>query len=458
VSVRRTSALFCSCLLVAVTTLASPVYLTPASAASCPSGLVALTFDDGPSSTLTSKFLTLLHDRGVPGTFFVVGERVRTSPAVVRRAGRLGFVIGNHTYGHENLRQVSDAGIRSTLQRTHRAIRDAGARPSALMRPPYGSIDARVRRVVGAMGLVPVMWTADPQDWEDRSASNIAAGVLAQLRPRRTNVVLLHDGVQNSSATLAAMPRIITEARNRGYCFARLDDQGRPTLGTSTPVLRPGVRVEDASVHERPGGSVMRFVLALDRAAARRTSVRVRTVAGTATSGKDYVAHDERVWFPAGSRSRVVRVGVRDDLRDEPDERLTLRLSRARGLLVQDGTGAGLVVDDDPAPQVAVGSTEVAEPLTGTVDTAVELRLSRRSERSVTLTVATRPGTADESDYEPSQQTISLAPGQVQARFVVAVWADTLEEDTESFEVVVVEAVNARLGATGTVTILPPMS
>jgi peptidoglycan-N-acetylglucosamine deacetylase len=338
----------------------------PASAASCPKGLVALTFDDGPRSLITPRLITVLRDRRAPATFFVVGNRVRTSPAVVKRASNLGFGIANHTYAHEDLRRLSDAGIRSTLQRTTQAIRGAGARPSNLMRPPYGSIDARVRRVVAGAGLVPVLWTADPRDWSGRSAGAIVSSSLSQLRPHAPNVLLLHDGVGNSAATLAAVPRIISGARARGYCLAKLDGRGRPTLGgtataptpaapaqTSPPL--PRVRVSDASATERVGGSTMAFTLSLDRAAARRTSVRVRTVAVTARPRTDYVGVDQRVYFPAGTRSRVVRVRVLDDLVPEPTERFRLVLTRARGLVIADARGIGTILDNDTAPPPQTG-------------------------------------------------------------------------------------------------------
>jgi len=417
----------------------------------CSSGLVALTFDDGPSSALTPDFLRVLHDRGAPATFFVIGERVRANPGVVRRAGRMGFTIGNQTYHHENLVRLGDNQIETTLRRTRRAVKAAGARPSTLMRPPYGSIDARVRAVVRGVGLVPVMWTADPRDWEGRSASTIAKSTLSQLNPHQPNVVVLHDGVANSAQTLLALPRIIRGARDRGYCPAALDAQGRPR----PPV--PRARVSNASVRERPGGWVMTMAVTLDRPTSRRTSVRVRTVAGTASAGRDYVATDQRVTFPVGARKHLVRVRVRDDLRDERTERLAVRLSAPRGLRVKDGRGIGRILDDDPPPRVTVADARVTEPTEGTVDVTVALRLSRASGKRVGLTLSTQPGSADESDFVPLTERITFAPGQLRAVFTVTVRADEVDEGPESFEVVARDGTDVDLAAAGgVVTIVPP--
>jgi peptidoglycan-N-acetylglucosamine deacetylase len=453
--VPRASILLCGVLIAGTMPAVAPGTAAASSPAAvpCSRGLVALTFDDGPDSVLTPSFLTSLGERRVPATFFMVGSRVRANPGVVRQASEQGFVVGNHTYGHESLTSLSSAGVKQTLLRTRRAIRDAGGKPTPLMRPPYGAVDGRVRALAADLGMATVMWTIDPRDWGGRSAATIASSTLAGLRPHGTNIVVLHDGVANSRNTLLALPRIIRGARERGYCFAALDDRGKP----APPV--PRTRISDASATERPGGTSLKAVVTLDRPTSRRTSVRVRTFDGTATAGKDYVRLDRRVYFPAGSRRQVVSVRVRDDLRDERTERLTLRLSHPRGMRVADRTGVGTIYDDDPPPRVNVQDGEVAEPTSGTAEVAVRLRLTRRSERWVSFTVTTRAGTADESDFAAQTRRITLTPGEVGARFVVTVLADDLDEDVETVEVVVTDGQNVHTrGAVGVVTIHPPVA
>ena len=438
--------------LLATAGLATPVDASPSPAVTpCSAGLVALTFDDGPSAALTPQFLSTLQRQRVPATFFMVGEQVRAYPGVARRASDLGFTIGNHTFEHKNLVKLSDDAIRATLRQTRRALRDAGAPGSTLMRPPYGSIDDRVRRVVAELGLVPVLWTADPRDWANRPARTIVAGTVAQLRPHETNIVLLHDGVTNSANTLLALPRIIRVARARGYCFAGLDPLGRPM----PPV--PRVRVSDASVEERPTGSVMTATVTLDRPTSRQTSVRFRTVAGSAAAGRDYVTADRRVRFPVGARVAKVSIRVRDDLLDEATERLTFRLSAPRGLRVKDGTGTGEIRDNDPPPRLIVRDAAVTEPATGNAEIPVTLRLSRASGKRIQVTVTTQAGTADATDFVPKTQLIAFSPGEVTARFTVTVLADSIRERAEGFTVRATEGSNVDVtGAAGAVTILPP--
>lgn len=453
---RRTGlrgALAAACLL---TGLVATGVATPDAAAAvrpCSRGLVALTFDDGPANKVTRRLIDVLTTHKVPATFFVVGERVASAPGLVRLAHRRGFVIGNHTYRHEMLTRLSDSGVRSTLRATRRAVVAAGAKPSSLMRPPYGAIDSGVRDVVAGMGLTPVLWDVDPQDWRQMSAATLTSRVLGALRPGSDNVVLLHDGVKRSGTTLQAVPSIIDGARKRGYCFADLGPSGRPT----PPV--PTARVSDAAVTEGDPGSTasLRFTLRLDRPTSRPVSVRVRTAPGTAEAGADFRVVTTRVGFPAGVTSRRVTVAVLGDRIDEKSERLRLLLSEPSGLRVADGAGIGTIRDDDPPPRVSVGDATVTEPPAGSAIAAVPITLDRPSSRKVVLVVATSPLDADDTDFVPFESTLVVEPGRLESAVEVEVLADALAEDAERFEVRVVSAQRATVAKRiGTVTIQPP--
>lgn len=425
----------------------------PAAVRACSAGLVVLTFDDGPSTNVTPTLLEVLRNRRVPATFFVVGQRVAAAPWITRRTDAYGFTVANHSYRHEQLTTLGNAAIASTLRSTRRAILNAGASPSPLMRPPYGSIDARVRAVVADVGMVPVLWTVDPRDWERQSGASIASRTLAQLRPDKRNVVLLHDGIVNSPNTLRAVPTIVRVARERGYCFADLDRSGRP----APPVPRVGV--SDATVTERDGtASSLRFTLSLDRPTSRVTAVGFRTHSGTATSGSDFTARDVRVRFPAGVTRMAVTVPVRGDSLDEPTERMRVALVSGSLLRIGDATGRGTILDNDPPPALRLSDAEVQEPVTGTSDATVTVRLSRPSGRPIAVRLATRPGTATAADYRPVDVTLRFPPGRTTARVAVPVLADTRVEPVERFRLVVVSSSNLTVAdGVAALSINPPV-
>jgi peptidoglycan/xylan/chitin deacetylase (PgdA/CDA1 family) len=102
---------------------------------------IAMTFDDGPHATNTPKLLEMAANRHIKLTFFVLGECVEQNPAVLRREVAEGHEIGNHSWSHPNLAKLSDADVRSQLQRTEDIIvKTAGIKPK-LMRPSVWRVD-----------------------------------------------------------------------------------------------------------------------------------------------------------------------------------------------------------------------------------------------------------------------------------------------------------------------------
>lgn len=344
---RRTAvAATTAALLVALTTgLLAALPGPPAQAAvpACSRGLVALTFDDGPARGVTPRLVRLLRERRVPATFFMVGARVRTAPAEARLVGANGFVVANHTWSHAQLTRLGNAAIRSELRRTTRELRSHGIAPSRLMRPPYGAINTRVRSVVRGIGMVPVLWTIDSRDWTPGTSRQVADRVLARLRPHRTNIVLQHDGVGRSPASVEAVPRIVSVARARGYCFTHLDANGRPAI----PV--PRLRMSVAGGRES-GRVPVRVSLVLDRPTSRAVTVRLTTAPGTARSGVDYTSVARTLRFPVGTTRATVSVPVVDDALHEGVERFAVRLSSPSGLRLVTTARTATILSDDPEP------------------------------------------------------------------------------------------------------------
>ena len=445
--VRRTLPLIVS---IAIFIALVPVPLAHA-VAPCSRGTVALTFDDGPHSTHTPKVLDLLAKRGVEATFFQVGNRIATYPGLTRRVHARGHRVANHTWNHESLPSLSEAATRATLRRTNTMVTSLGLPRPTLVRPPYGATSSRVRSVIHEMGMHQVLWTTDPQDWRTgRSASAIANAVLGGLRDRA--VILLHDGVANSPATVAALPRIIDGARARGYCFGTLGPSG-----VVTPP-RPEARTGNATLTEtKPGSSTVAYLtVRLSQPTSRSVSIHYRTVDGSATAGADYRKTSGTLTFPAGQTSRRIAVRVRGDALDEPREAFRVRLWRASGAHLADPVGWVRIVDDDPTPVLRAGDTAVSEPGDdGTRTASVSVRLSAPSGRRILVGYTTADGTAIAGqDYRRTSGTLRFAPGQTVKTVDVIVLGDALDESDETFRVRLRDAASATIGrGTATVTI-----
>lgn len=391
---------------------------------------MALTFDDGPRARTTTAMLDVLRGRHVRATFFAVGQQVARYPSLARRERAEGHRVENHSYRHENLSRLSTAAVQSTLRRTTAAGLAAGLSRMRLYRPPYGATSPRIRSAAAALGLREVLWTVDPQDWRTgRSAASIRDRVLTHLAPNA--VILLHDGVANSSATVAALPGIIDGARARGYCLGTLSDSG----GIQRPA--PKVSLAGATVTEGAFGTVRSAKVALQLSArtSHTVSVRLRTASGTARSGSDFRAVDRRVSVPAGWRGVTVTIPVVGDNRDEPTEMFSASISAPRYASLGTSRATVVVLDDDPPSAVGMNDATFTEPATGTKVVTIPLRLSRPSGRATSVRVKTWPLTARAADFTGVDAVYSFAAGSTLRYVRVTVKSDTVAEPPETFRV-----------------------
>jgi peptidoglycan/xylan/chitin deacetylase (PgdA/CDA1 family) len=201
---------------------------------------IAMTFDDGPSATLTPKLLELLAAHHIKATFFVIGENVAEHPEIVARAAREGHEIGNHSWSHPNFGKMSDEGVRSQLQRTDDAIKSAsGSRPT-LMRPPYGSITARQKHWIhNDFGYRVILWDVDPLDWKRPGPAVVRNRILKETRPG--SIVLSHD---IHPGTIEAMPSTLDELESKGFKFVTVSELIRmQTPETPRPTAQPRNKV-----------------------------------------------------------------------------------------------------------------------------------------------------------------------------------------------------------------------
>ncbi|MDN0198184.1 polysaccharide deacetylase family protein [Streptomyces sp. S.PNR 29] len=172
---------------------------------------IALTFDDGPAAPETGTLLKYLAQYKARATFFVVGQNVAAYPDIVRAEMKSGHEIANHSWNHPVLTNLTSAQVRSQLERTSAAIKDATGKEPTLFRPPYGAIDGKVK---AATSLSPVLWDMDTLDWKHHDPAKVSQTVVSQAAPN--DVVLIHDIHPTS---VAAVPEILRTLTARGYHF-----------------------------------------------------------------------------------------------------------------------------------------------------------------------------------------------------------------------------------------------
>ena len=168
--------------------------------------MVALTFDDGPGYR-TMELLEALESYGAKATFFMLGENISLYADAVKKMEQIGCELGNHTYSHARLTKLNPAGIKSQIQDTNNKIANVTGKIASVMRPPYGSVDDKVKANVG---LPLIMWTVDTLDWETKNVQSTIDSVMSNLD--NGEIILMHDiHSQTIDAAIAMIPKIIDE-------------------------------------------------------------------------------------------------------------------------------------------------------------------------------------------------------------------------------------------------------
>ncbi|MET9618436.1 polysaccharide deacetylase family protein [Kitasatospora indigofera] len=179
--------------------------------------VVAITVDDGPDPRYTPAVLALLRQYGIRATFFVIGQNAAAYPSLIRAIADGGHHLANHTWSHPELRRLSEAKVRTELQRTSELLEQATGRATTWFRAPGGDWSPVAMKVCSELGLRPMSWSVDPQDWARPGTAAITSRVLVGVRPGA--IVLNHDGGGDRSQTVAALRAYLPALIDKGYAF-----------------------------------------------------------------------------------------------------------------------------------------------------------------------------------------------------------------------------------------------
>ena len=153
--------------------------------------VVSLTFDDGPDEDETPRLLDALAEHGAQATFFVLGERARRYPDLVRRIRSAGHEVGSHSDLHHRLTALPPHRVLRHVRRSKRDLERVLGEPIRFFRPPYGFLARGGYLAVRSQGLDVVAWSAVAEDWLDHDVDQLVANSFRALRPG--GILLLHE-------------------------------------------------------------------------------------------------------------------------------------------------------------------------------------------------------------------------------------------------------------------------
>ena len=185
----------------------------------------------------------------------MIGAEAQNNVGVMQRVYREGHEIGNHTWFHPDISEISRRDLDLELNLTERLFASKLGVQPLYFRPPY-SIDqepdtndqAAPAEMIQDLGYVIVGDKIDTDDWDEhprKSPKEITDSVFQQLSDMQTrswmrgSIILLHDGGGDRAATVAALPVLIQSLRDRGYTIVPVSQLMGKTRAEVMPPLKP---------------------------------------------------------------------------------------------------------------------------------------------------------------------------------------------------------------------------
>ncbi|KAA9031181.1 delta-lactam-biosynthetic de-N-acetylase [Niallia endozanthoxylica] len=184
---------------------------------------IYLTFDNGYENGYTEKVLNVLKKEKVPATFFVTGHYLETEPKLVKRMVKEGHIVGNHSWHHPDLTQVSDERLKEELEKVKEKTEElTGVKTMNYIRPPRGIFSERTMALANDEGYTHVFWSLAFKDWQtdqQKGAQYSYDNIMRQIHPGA--VLLLHTVSKDNAEALES---VIKDLKKQGYTFKSLDD------------------------------------------------------------------------------------------------------------------------------------------------------------------------------------------------------------------------------------------
>lgn len=186
-----------------------------------------LTFDDAPDKHAL-EIAKSLKEADAPAIFFVNGHFLTTDDAkdTLKKIHDMGFAIGNHTYSHANLNDLTEEEIKEEILEVDEQVEEITGKKPAFFRAPFGENTDYSRQLAEDEGMTVMNWTYG-YDWESQYQDSAALAdimVNTELLGNGANL-LMHD----REWTASAVPDIVNGLRAKGYQLVDPDTIERPS-------------------------------------------------------------------------------------------------------------------------------------------------------------------------------------------------------------------------------------
>lgn len=174
------------------------------------SNKVYLTFDDGPTESLTNWILEELEKNNIKATFFCVGENAKQHTGLMESIINGGHAIGNHTMRHENGNKTSKADYLSSIEEA------ASYTSKTLFRPPYGRLPISYVKSIRKQYKI-VMWSWLSYDYDKKISVDKIISKAKKIKAG--DILVVHDNLKVEERLKVILPQIIAIVKEKGLEF-----------------------------------------------------------------------------------------------------------------------------------------------------------------------------------------------------------------------------------------------
>ena len=196
---------------------------------------VFLTFDDGPTEEVTPYILDILDKYNIKATFFVLGNRVKANPEILKREYDSGHYIANHGYSHKYSKiYKSAASVLDEYNKTEDAIKtvledetyssNLFRFPGGAYGGPYEKIKKKARKLLNENGIAYLDWSALTYDAGGAKTKKEILKNLKETMNGWDNVVILMHDSADKKITYETLDDVIEYLQEKGYAFKNIYD------------------------------------------------------------------------------------------------------------------------------------------------------------------------------------------------------------------------------------------
>ncbi len=178
---------------------------------------ICLTFDEGYENGYTPQILDTLKQKKVKAVFFVTYDFASQNPELVKRMIDEGHIVGNHSYHHYSMDEVSDDVAKEEVNYLHEYVKDKFNYTMSYFRFPKGEFSERSLQIVKDLNYTSVFWSFAYADWDSDNQTEENQAFTHICESTHPGAILLLHAVSKTNADI--LGKVIDDIQKQGYTF-----------------------------------------------------------------------------------------------------------------------------------------------------------------------------------------------------------------------------------------------